>query len=334
MMDCTTALPTSAFYSTNLGSIVNSYNRMGERISRTLGAPMVNIEIHQDQLNENIAIACELFTKFAGYTREFLIFDSDLYEKNKGVRLDVLFSISKDFDTTLKMKNVNDDIKKAYTIGKMIIGDPQKPYVYQVGDSADEETLQLLNSYDYLVKDYRKVIAVLDFEEGSTNGVNTLFTIEQTLAQQTYFSYSMGNYGFDLVSWYVLKNWLDTREKVLSLRRDIMFDDRTQYLRMVPAPDLQTSTHFYGVVACYVERPLQDIIKEPWVYQYALALSKIVVGNNRGKYGSMPLFGGGSINFNDLLQQGISERDKLEDKLYTGATPGLGDADPIDFFVG
>jgi len=81
MMDCTTALPTSAFYSTNLGSIVNSYNRMGERISRTLGAPMVNIEIHQDQLNENIAIACELFTKFAGYTREFLIFDSDLYEK-------------------------------------------------------------------------------------------------------------------------------------------------------------------------------------------------------------------------------------------------------------
>ena len=27
----------------------------------------------------------------------------------------------------------------------------------------------------------------------------------------------LSNYGFDLVSWYVLKNWLDTREKMLAL---------------------------------------------------------------------------------------------------------------------
>jgi hypothetical protein len=334
MMDCTTALPTSAFYSTNLGGIVNSYNRLGQRISRSLGAPMVNIEIHQDQLNENIAIACELFTKFAGYTREYLVFNSDLYETGKGIRLDVLFSISKDFNARIKFKNVPEDVRAAYTLGKMIIGDPDTPYIYQVGDDVDENSLKLLNSYDYLVKDYRKVISVIDFEEGSTTGVNTLFTIEQTLAQQTYFSYSMGNYGFDLISWYVLKNWLDTREKVLALRRSILFDERTQYMRMVPEPGLASSTQFYGVVACYVERPLQDIIREQWVYQYALALSKIVVGNNRGKYTNMQLYGGGSINFNDLLSQGLEEKKTLEDRLYNGASPGLGDADPVSFFVG
>lgn len=334
MMDCTTSLPTSAFYSTNLGTIVDTYTRMGQRISRSLGAPMVSIEIHQDQLNENIAIACEMFTKFAGYTREFLVFNSDLYEKDKGIRLDALFSISKSFNARLTMKGVPDDIRAAYTIAKMIIGDPNKPYVYQVSDPNDPETLQLLNSYDYLVRDYRKVIAVLDFEEGSSTGVNTLFTIEQTLAQQTYFSYSMGNYGFDLISWYVLKNWLDTREKVLALRRSVMFDERTQYMRMVPQPKQASSSQFYGVVACYVERPLQDIIKEPWVYQYALALSKIVVGNNRGKYQGVALFGGGSINYNDILSQGLEEKKTLEERLYTGATPGLGDAEPVDFFVG
>jgi hypothetical protein len=307
---------------------------MGQRISRSLGAPMVNIEIHQDQLNENIAIACELFTKFAGYTREYLVFNSDLYEPGKGIRLDVLFSLSKDFNARLTFKNVPEDVRAAYSIGKMVIGDPDAPYIYQIPGDVDENSLKLLNSYDYLVKDYRKVISVLDFEEGSTTGVNTLFTIEQTMAQQTYFSYSMGNYGFDLISWYVLKNWLDTREKVLALRRDVSFDERTQYMRMTPAPDLNSSTQFYGVVACYVERTLQDIVKEPWVYQYALALSKIVVGNNRGKYGNMQLYGGGSINYNDLLSQGIEEKRTLEERLYNGASPGLGDADPVSFFVG
>ena len=34
----------------------------------------------------------------------------------------------------------------------------------------------------------------------------------------------MGNYGFDLVSWYTLKEWIDTREKMLAIRRDIKFD--------------------------------------------------------------------------------------------------------------
>jgi len=63
--------------------------------------------------------------------------------------------------------------------------------------------------------DYRKVISVKDYVEGSSAGVNTLFSIEQSLAQQTYFSYAMGNYGFDLVSWHIVQEWIETRQKVL-----------------------------------------------------------------------------------------------------------------------
>lgn len=334
-MDCSTSLPVSAFYSTNLNSVVDSYTRLGQRICRALGAPMINLEIHQDQLNEFISMALELYTRYAGYTREFLIFDSKLYEKNKGIRMDVLFSISRDFNSRLSIKNVPEDIKKYYTIGKMIIGNPDKPYVYQVGDPNDDDlktTVSLLNSYDYLVKDYRKVIAVTDFEEGSSSGVNTLFTIEQTLAQQTYFSYSMGNYGFDLISWYVLKDWLETREKVLALRKEVMFDDRTQYMRIIPPP--KDDSNYWGVVSCYVERPIIDNLKEPWVLQYATALAKISIANVRGKYTNVGLFGGGSINYNFLLDQGMKEKENLEKMLMTGASPGFGDSEPPMFFVG
>ena len=203
-----------------------------------------------------------------------------------------------------------------------------------LGDAVQNTGVGFLNSFDYDVMDYRKVIAVVDFEEGSTTGINTLFTIEQTLAQQTYFSYAMGNYGFDLISWYVLKDWLKMREKLLATKPSYDFDDRTQILRLYPQPksSRDSSTQYYGVIQCYVERPLKDIIKEQWVYQYSLALTKIVLGRIRGKFSGTTLFGGGTINA-DMLNEGLKEKEELETKLYEGA-PGFGDAEPPMFFVG
>ena len=59
----------------------------------------------------------------------------------------------------------------------------------------------------------------------------------------------MGNYGFDLISWYTLKNWLETREKLLATRRSFTFDERTQILRMFPQPRSNRSNiRFYGVI--------------------------------------------------------------------------------------
>jgi len=359
-MDCSSVTPISAFQSTNLNSKIDSFSRLGNRISRAMGAPMINLEIHQDQLNENIAIACEMFAKFAGYTQETLVFDSDLYKDGKGLKLDELFSITPNFN------RVNDPSKPVYvanisrpaaTISKstsltstdldgifknQILTQTNYLSVISFNNSllsaftpsSNINAEKIVNSFDYDIMDYRKVIDVYDFEEGTSTGINTLFTIEQTLAQQTYFSYAMGNYGFDLISWYVLKQWLDIREKMLAIKRAVNFDERTQYLTMNPPPRTPGSgSRFYGVVGCYVERPLRDLIKEPWVYQYALALSKIAIGNVRGKYTGTTLFGGGQINYNDLLSQGLREKEELERKLYEGA-PGFGDAAPPAFFVG
>jgi hypothetical protein len=359
-MDCSAVTPVSAFQSTNLSSKIDSFSRLGDRISRSLGAPMVNVEIHRDQLFENIAQACELYTSFAGYTEEYLVFDSNLYIDGVGIKLDDLFSITPYF------KRIDKPTQTVYAVTSAIPGSvfststtlsgvyPNGLFINQLLTTTDylsvmnfNSTLlqyltpssnsqeQYINSFDYDAMEYRKVIDIFDFEEGSSTGINTLFTIEQTLAQQTYFSYAMGNYGFDLISWYTLKNWLEVREKMLAIRRHFTFDPRTQLLTFYPPPRTPGSgSRFYGTVACYVERPLRDIIKEPWVFQYALALSKISLGNNRGKYTGTALFGGGSINFNDILSQGLEEKKTLEERLYTGAAPGLGNTSPAMFFVG
>ncbi len=389
--------PVSAFQSTNLSNKIQTFDGLSDRILNTLGYPFINIEIHRDSLYTNIQVAVEMFTKFAGYTQEYLLFDSNLYKTNQGIKLDELFAIqtsdsfqlqldgesneSKDFSNyvdereTLYICNSaihNSMFTTMSGVSALLSGaNGQGTYVNQIfsktiydyiifnpttgnrslstgfsqtykQEFSQEGTLverpsasdKFMNSFDYDVMDYRKVIAVQDFEEGSTTGINTLFTIEQTLAQQTYFSYAMGNYGFDLISWYVLKDWLEMREKLLATKRSYTFDDRTQMLRMYPQPDAAgNGVRFYGVVSCQVERPIRDVIKEHWVYQYALALTKITVSNIRGKYGAVNLFGGGTLNSADLMSQGLAEKEKLETALYEGA-PGLGDNEPPLFFVG
>lgn len=336
-LSCTITQNVSTFYSTNLNSRIQAFNDLGVRISRQLGAPLVNVEIHQDQLYENISIAVEMFSKFAGYTEEYLVFDSDLYEDGKGVRLDTLFSLTPDFNFRHDIRNTS--INSMYTIGNMVIGDTKNPLAFQVAEADPKgnlpDQLSIMNSYDYLINTYRKVIDIRYFEEGSSDGVNTLFTIEQTLAQQTYFSYSMGNYGFDLISWYILKDWMKNREKMLAINRSIKFDERTQYLQMYPPPRTPGSgQRFYGVLNCYVERPVQQLIQEQWVQQYSLALTKIAVGHVRGKYTAVNLFGGGQLNYNDVLSQGLKEKEELEKRLYEGSAPGLGDASPVQMLVG
>ena len=100
---------------------------------------------------------------------------------------------------------------------------------------------------------------------------------------------------------------------------------------MYPQPN---TNRFYGVISCYVERPIRDLVKEQWVYQYALALSKISIARVRGKFGGVNLLGGGSLNYTDLLQEGLAEKKELETALYKGTTPGYGDSEPAFFFVG
>jgi hypothetical protein len=371
--------PVSAFMSTNLNSKIECFQELGARILRLLGHPIINVEIHPDQLYDAISMATEFYTKYAGYTREFLIFDSRLYETNKGLRLDHLFTVANTgFTTSQKLAeparsnpDFNVDIPSAMYVSLSTI--PNSYFTsssalssavseagiteFQIVDTSTYAELTAFspslsavfkkspqrkissqcvpsnatsfnNMFDYDVMEYRKVIAITDFEEGSNTGVNTLFTLEQTLAQQTYYSYAMGNYGFDLLSWHTMKDWIDTREKLLAIRRDIHFDQRTQYMKLFPQPK---NTQFWGVVSCYVERPLRDIIKEKWVLEYSTALAKVMWGRILTKITGATLVGGGSFNGETILAEGVKEKEALETMLIEG---GYGDFEPPMFLVG
>jgi hypothetical protein len=419
----------SIFYSTNLANKIGSYQALADRICYDLGFPLVNLEIHGQQLFTNIARSIEMYSKFAGYTEEFLVFDSTLYTRGKGLDVEKLLTLTPEltstYSTTLKTTIATTNTVATLTSASFstnsnntfiplfnfdvsdIIVDPSE-YTFTVTlDDTNTQITKLLsvavsgeseasvtnteygtvfttsteifelsttvasnlvtigivpsgtksgsvnanrnattitdastqiltsyspviNNFDELTKEYRKIIDVYSFDESSNSSHQNLFTIEQSLAQQTYFSYAMGNYGFDLISWYTMKQWMETRSKMLALQRTFKFDERRQHLVLYPEP--KAGEKFYGVFGAYLEQPIGDLIKEPWVFQYALALTKITIGRIRSKFTGTQLFGGGTLD-TSLLQEGLSEKKELEQMLLTG-TPGFGDAAPPSFFVG
>jgi len=285
-----TNLPLLSAGSTQLQNKTSSYTDLARRTRVLMGEPLVNVEIADEQIYLNIDLAIEYFTKYAGYTEEYLLFDSLKYVNGYGMKIDTMINNTESMYTT---------------------------------DSSG-----LSGGYDYDLDSHRKVLDCFSFDYGETTGINTLFTLETAMANQIYSSYMIGNFGFDLVTWEVLKGFIDTRKKVLAQTPHFRFDNRTQVLKIIPEP---ISEHSYlGVVGCYIERPIKDLVKERWIQRYVLALSKISVATVRGKYPATNLFGGGTVNYQDFLQQGIQERDTLEAELKNNYE----DAMPPQFFIG
>ncbi len=284
-------LPTGYQGGTTYNPTVTSYDTLSFRIQRQLGAPLINLEVSDEQVYDCITDSIEYFTKWAGYTEEYLVFESKLYTAGVGIKVDDLI-------------NKTPELKNGTGVPNLSAG------------------------YDVDLASYRKVMDCFEFAKGEDTGINTLFTLEQAMAQQIYSSYMIGNFGFDLITWETLKSFIDTRNKVLAMTPQFRFDPRTQILRILPEPKPEHT--YLGVVGCYIERPIKDIIRERWVQKYALALVKIAIARVREKYTGTSLFGGGQVNSQNVLQEGLKEKEQLEQELMNSYQDNI----PPTFFIG
>ena len=410
--------PIQAYMSTNLNSKIKSYEDIATRILNMLGYPSVGVnDLHRDQIFEAISIAVETYMQYCGYTDELLVFDSLLYEENKGIRIDQLYTIAsmeathekggiqkainrgpdhnlytnkdvyvtripipaidyyiseKEFevlanncseadkdllchlkDLSLRYPNGIEELsiitgqlyeylilRRGYckenfkkSKDKVVTEGGEKLNIYWE-DSAlgrQRDNLQYAKMYDYDVMDYRKVISVYDFQEGSSSAMSSLFAFETAMAATTYYNYQFSMRGFDLTSWTAMNMWRKDRDKLLATKHSWHFDPHSQYFTLSPQPR-KDRERFFGVLHCYVEQPLRDVIKSPWVWRYALALCKIILGGIRSKWGQVSLLGGGTLDGSALLQSGEAEKKELEQQLIEKR--GFGEAEPPLFFIG
>ena len=268
----------SDFGSTYLNNKITAYSDLINRIKMQFGWPNVEPDVCDENIAENIDQAIELYSKYAGYTEEFLIFHTRLYKPGVGIRLDKLFSMTNE--------------------------------MYSQDNEGNEVDM------DYDIQNYRKVLNCFSVEPGESTGINTLFTLESALSQQVQFGYLLGEgRGFDLTSYSAVKTYLDTREKVLSQKIYFRFDPYTQYLRFTPEP--RRLDPYLGLIGCYVEKPIRELIIERWIFEYALALTMIIVGRLRSKY-QLTMLGGSSLRGDEILNAGLQAKKELEEQLFRG----------------
>lgn len=195
----------------------------------------------------------------------------------------------------------------------------------------EREPLQYNKMFDYDIMDYRKVVSVVNYSESGVSSITSLYNFDTSLAQQFFYTNQFNHRSFGLTTWYALHEWRNLYEKMLAVKRGWHFNKDTQYLTLTPQPRM--GERFFGIVECWVERPLKDVLKEPWVFDYALAVCKEMLGRVRSKWGDgVQMLGGGSLTGNALAQEGVTKQKELLDELIKNQAYGA--MHKPRFFVG
>lgn len=219
-----------------------------------------------------------------------------------------------------KRKYVRDMFKKSkdevFTVG----GEKQELYTDN-GITHDRVKLQYNKMFDYDIMDYRKVNSVTNYSESGVSSITSLYNFDTSLAQQFFYTNQFNHRSFGLTTWYALHEWRNTYEKLLATKRGWSFNKDTQYLTLTPQPRM--GERFFGIVECWVEKPLKDVLKEPWVFDFALAVCKEMLGRVRSKWGdNVSMLGGGSLTGNALAQEGVNKQKELLEELIKNQAYG------------
>ena len=240
--------------------------------------------------------------------------------------------ISKDFMEFLvsKRKYNTGMFKKSKDAVFTIGGERQE--IYTEGEFGKErESIQYNKMFDYDILDYRKVVSVVNYSESGVSSITSLYNFDTSLAQQFFYTNQFNHRSFGLTTWYALHEWRNLYEKMLAVKRGWHFNKDTQYLTLTPQPRM--GERFFGIVECWVERPLKDVLKEPWVFDYALAVCKEMLGRVRSRWGdNVQMLGGGSLTGNALAQEGITKQKELLDELIKNQAYGA--MSKPRFFIG
>ena len=195
----------------------------------------------------------------------------------------------------------------------------------------DRDSIQYNKMFDYDIMDYRKVVSVVNYSESGVSSITSLYNFDTSLAQQFFYTNQFNHRSFGLTTWYALHEWRNLYEKMLAVKRGWHFNKDTQYLTLTPQPRM--GERFFGIVECWVERPLKDVLKEPWVFDYALAVCKEMLGRVRSKWSdNVQMLGGGSLTGNALAQEGITKQKELLDELIKNQAYGA--MSKPRFFIG
>lgn len=177
---------------------------------------------------------------------------------------------------------------------------------------------------------------VLSYNISTLGGVNTLFTIDNYFYQiGLYDSMLMRGQGdsYTVISYHIALQFLDTLKRYVVDTYNFRYHRYSNMLEINPAPPSsgitpivvngqnQSNTPGFILLRTYVvDSDNIDLYTNVWFLDYVTALCKISLGRVRSKFANFAAVGsnvGLAMDGDALLQEGIAEKEKLEEELRT-----------------
>lgn len=134
-----------------------------------------------------------------------------------------------------------------------------------------------------------------------------------------------------LTTWEAFSQYQETVGRLFGNKLNFTWDTVTKKLTIVRRPRHTETVLLQVYMRRTDETLLNDPYAKPWLRDYALAQCKMMLGEARSKFGSLPgAQGGVTLNGADLKAEAQATLDRLEDEIQKYSDGG----DPITFLIG
>lgn len=302
---------------------------LADYVLRQLGAPVVNVEIADVQLEDAIDDSVQMFQEYhydgAERTYRVLEIDSKLINENQRRHQDI----------TARVWNSDSE----YKVGARVLHtvDTERGQLIYIKTDSDyatdsdgnfaanytEEEKYLHNSY--VLAEGGQVGVRIPENIISITKVHKIDSFSQSGMYNYEYQYFLNNFdafygnaaGAGLVGYYIQKQYVEHIDFMLNTAPAIRYSKAKNRLWL----DIDWSRPKKGqyfLIECYeITEPeiYGDVYKNIWLKKYAVAKAKMQWGSNLKKYENTELPGGIQLNGQALFDEGKEEAKELEEEL-------------------
>lgn len=160
--------------------------------------------------------------------------------------------------------------------------------------------------------------SIFTLDEEMTGGINKLFSVQNTMANQGIMPYKFGGQQ-SYVTMELANQFLALSKRMLAQKFDFNFNVRTQILTLYPDPIKQRKGGSI-ILGLKTVPPVDELVGEHYVKRLALAKAKIILGMVRGKFDGVQLPGGGTVDAS-VGEKGEAEWEKWTDEIISWVGP-------------
>lgn len=161
------------------------------------------------------------------------------------------------------------------------------------------------------------------FDIGDATSTNNLFNVRYQIALNDLYDLSR----YDLVPFFM--NFMNIRfiEEVLIGKQPLRFNRHKNRLHIdMDWGKVEVGNYLIAEVYRYLDPDTYtDMWSERWLQNYTTALFKVQWGQNLSKFTGLQLPGGVQFDGQTILQQGLDEKNKIEDEVIVGHSLPVGD---------